>query len=100
MRQNVLILPTWPMFVNQCIHQEAEPESLQNMENKTFFSIQETQTEEVAIHSIKKRSNEEWTVAVTIAQPAAALDRRSHKIRFDLPPLALGGAHLTGFHLG
>jgi len=58
------------------IHQQSKSETLKEVKDKPFFTVENAEAEEISVDPVKKRPNEQWRPTVmVISQPPSPLDR-------------------------
>src|SRR3954466_7136085 len=68
------------------VRDEAEPESLQEMEDEALLAVEEPEQDHVAVEEIGPGTHVERGAVVRRLHPQRALVRRAEEARLELPP--------------
>src|SRR2546423_211128 len=79
------MMSAFSLFEDHGIYQKSEPEPLQEMEDESFFAVQETETEEVSIRPVNESPCKERYTSVRQSQPPAPLNWTTQQAGTNLP---------------
>jgi hypothetical protein len=79
----LLGLDSFGDFIDSRVNEKTEPASLEEMKDQTFFTIEKTEPQKVAVTKVQERTQEQRTTSVQPPQPAFPLNGVPERRRVD-----------------